>query len=208
MPNSALTIDEALDRLTVAARNGNRAKRRLAAKLAAMTPVQLRKVKPEAFARLGPAGLQLFAIASRTMRTVELAPTKTARLAKPEKLDGPRVRARRWWHFAHPLAKCLVVMTVCGVLGGAAARLGQAAVDHFVSRQAEMISGWPVCGQLDPAADRCVYRTMSDTLTIDRIVAMTGIPDDVLVASNRHLDLRHSLSRGSLVVIPSRRHDR
>lgn len=73
MPNNPLTIDDALERLTVAARNGNRAKRRLAAKLAAMTPAQLRKVKPEAFARLGPAGLQLFAVASRTMRTVEAA---------------------------------------------------------------------------------------------------------------------------------------
>jgi hypothetical protein len=86
MPNNPLTVDEALDRLTVAARNGNRAKRRLAAKLAGMTPTQLLKVKPEAFARLGPTGLQLFAVASRTMRTVEPAPTKPA---WPVKQAGP-----------------------------------------------------------------------------------------------------------------------
>ncbi len=203
MPNNPLTINEALDRLTVAARNGNRAKRRLAANLAGMTPAQLLKVKPEAFARLGPAGLQLFAVATRTMRTVEAAPTKTA---WPVKQDGPLVRMRRWWHFAQPLTKCLLVMTVCGVVGGAAAYLGETAVDYFQSRQTEVIGGWPVCQRLDPTADRCVYRTMSDTLTIDRIVAMTGISGDAVVASNRHLDLRYSLPRGSFVVIPPRRH--
>lgn len=70
-----------------------------------------------------------------------------------------------------------------------------------------MIGGWPVCRRLDPTADRCIYRTMSDTLTIDRIVAMTGISGSAVVAWNRHLDLRYPLPRGSLVVIPPRRHD-
>jgi hypothetical protein len=204
MPNNPLTVDEALDRLTVAAHNGNRAKRRLAAKLAGMTPTQLLKVKPEAFARLGPAGLQLFAVASRTMHTVGSAPTKPAR---PVKQDGPVVRVRRWWHFAHPLAKCLLVMTVCGVVGGAAAYLSETAVDYFESRQAEVIGGWPVCQRLDPTADRCVYRTMSDTLTIDRIVVMTGLPHGVIAAWNHHIDFRYFLARGTLVVIPPRQHN-
>ena len=140
MPSNPLTIDEVLDRLTIAARNGNRAKRRLAATLAGMTSAQLLKVKPEAFARLGPAGLQLFAVASRTMRTVETAPTKSA---WPAKQNRPLVRMRRWWHFAQPLKKSLIVMTVCGVLGGAAAYLGETAVDYFESRQTEMIGGCP-----------------------------------------------------------------
>lgn len=204
MPNNPITVDEALDRLAAAASNGNRAKRRLAAELATMTPEQLRKVKPEAFARLGLAGLQLFAVASKSMRTVEPRPTKTAR---PAKQDGPLVRARRWWHFAHPLTKCLLVMTVCGGVGGAAAHLGGTAVDYFESHQTEVIGGWPVCRRLDPAADRCVYRALSNTLTIDRIVGMTGIPGDVIVAWNRHLDFRYALPRGSLVVIPPRRHN-
>lgn len=69
-----LTITEALLRLTAAARNGNRAKRRLARKLASLTPDQLRRINPEVFVRLGPQGLLLFAAMSKSVRNVASTP--------------------------------------------------------------------------------------------------------------------------------------
>lgn len=198
MPVDRLTVPEALERLTSAARNGNRAKRRLAQKLATMTPTQLRKVNPETFARLGPDGLKIFAAASRSLRGV--APS--AQPVQAGKTEPNSNMLRRKWHFAHPVLKCLVAMAVSGVIGVAAAQLSRPLLNLITAPGREMINDWPVCERIDRSATGCIYRTSSNKLTIDKIVAMTGLSPEIVIAWNGHLDFRFTLPPGALVVVP------
>lgn len=194
-----LTIAEALLRLTTAARNGNRAKRRLARKLASLTPDQLRRVNPEVFARLGPQGLLLFAATSKNIRDVASMPAP----AKIKERRAALESFRRSWHFAHPLLKCLAVTALCGVIGVIAERLSNPLLETIGGRRTEFVARWPVCARLEFAKRDCVYRASSDQLTIDRVVALTGLTTDVVAAANPHLDFRFALPPGSLVVIPN-----
>lgn len=194
-----LTVTEALLRLTAAARNGNRAKRRLARKLASLTPGQLRRINPEVFARLGPEGLLLFATMSRNVRDVAATPAPT----KIKETRSALESFRRAWHFAHPLLKCLAVTALCGAIGVIAEHLSHPLLETIGGRRTEVIARWPVCARLDSAERNCVYRASSGQLTIDRVVALTGLTPDVVVAANPHLDFRFALPPGSLVVIPN-----
>jgi hypothetical protein len=187
-----LTTAEALQRLIAAARNGNRAKRRLIRKLAGMTPVQLSRINPEVFARLGPQGLSLFASLNKSIRNV--APV--AAPAPTKRAETIFERSKRRWHFAHPLLKCLTLTALCGVMGMTASRLSNPLLEVVAGRQTEVIAGWPVCERLDLDERGCVYRASSDQLTIDRVVALTGLMPDVVVAANPHLDFRAVLPRG------------
>jgi hypothetical protein len=199
MPVEHLTVEQALERLADAAKSGNRAKRRLANKLARMTAAQLRRVNPAVFARLGPAGLKVFAAASVSLRN--LAPALPNFL--PAKTEPLLDRLKRKWHFMHPLLKCLVVATVCAVVGVAAAYFSASVLKLIIGQQTEMIAdGWPLCEKLDRDHDGCVYRTSSGTLTIDRIHVQTGLSPEDLVTSNPHLDWRFALPRGALIVVP------
>lgn len=198
MPVEPLTVEQALDRLADAAKNGNRAKRRLAKTLAGMTAAQLRNVNPAVFARLGPAGLKVFAAASADLRN--LAPAApNSQVVKTEPLRG---RLKRKWHFMHPLLKCLAVTAVCAAVGVTASYFSASMLKLITGHKTEMIAeGWPLCEKLDRDHDGCVYRTASATLTIDRILAQTGLSLEDLVTSNPHLDFRFALPRGALIVV-------
>lgn len=193
-------LNAALTRLVSAARSGNRAKRRLARKLATMSPQQLQHVDPGTFARLGPEGLKLFAAASRTFRSVAAAPQPI----KARRTESAYNELRRRWHFAHPLIKCLMIAMLIGFCGAAAAGLVEAittAIDH---RPKETINGWPTCVRLDHASDGCIYRASSNRLTLAQIEAMTGLSSEIVIAWNTHLDFRFGLSPGTLILIPHR----
>jgi len=160
MPLDNQDLDHLLARLASAARSGNRAKRRLARKLATMSPQQLQHVDPDIFARLGPQGLKLFAAASRNFKSVAAAP-------QPIKVRGSESsqnRLRRRWHFAHPLIKCLVIAILIGLCGVAAAGIvnaTKAAIDHRTTKQAA--NGWPTCVRRDHTSDGCIYRASSSS---------------------------------------------
>jgi hypothetical protein len=199
MANEHLTVEQALDRLADAAKSGNRAKRRLAKKLAGMTAAQLRNVNPAVFARLGPAGLKVFAAASVSLRN--LAPAvPNSRRAKTEPLLD---RLKRRSHFMHPLMKCLAAAAVCAAVGAPAAYFSDPVLKLITGHKTEMIAeGWPLCEKLDRDHDGCVYRTLSGTLTIDRILEQTGLSPADLVTSNPHLDFRFTVPRGALILVP------
>jgi hypothetical protein len=199
MPVEHLTVEQALERLADAAKSGNRAKRRLANKLAGMTAAQLRNVNPAVFARLGPAGLKVFAAASISLRN--LAPAVPN--SRPAKAEPLLDRFKREWHFMHPLLKCLAAATVCAAVGVTASYFSASALNLITRHKTEMISeGWPLCEKLDRDHDGCVYRTLSGTLTIDRILEQTGLSTTDLVTSNPHLDFRFAIPRGALIVVP------
>lgn len=195
-----LTTAEALQRLVATARNGNRAKRRLIRKLAGMTPAQLRRVNPAVFARLGPDGLPLLASLSASIRNVAATTAPTSAGSTETIL----AKIRRRWHFTHPLLKCLMVTALCGSLGVIASRLSNPLIDAMGFHKVDN-EGWPVCKRLDLDERGCIYRASSDTLTIARIVALTGLSPDEVSAANPHLDVRFVLPRGSLIVIPNSR---
>ena len=98
MPLDNQDLDHLLARLASAARSGNRAKRRLARKLATMSPQQLQHVDPDIFARLGPQGLKLFAAASRNFKSVAAAP-------QPIKVRGSESSQNRPVSYTHLLLK-------------------------------------------------------------------------------------------------------
>ncbi|MDI2076150.1 hypothetical protein [Bradyrhizobium sp. Mp27] len=185
--------------MTTAARNGNRAKRRLARKLASLTPDQLRRINPEVFARLGPQGLLLFAALSKNIRDVASTPAP----AKVKQTRSGLENVKRSWHFAHPLLKCLAVTALCGVIGVITEHLSHPLLETIGGRRTEVVARWPVCARLDFVERDRVYRASSGQLTIDRVVALTGLTPDVVVAANPHLDFRLALPPGSLVVIPN-----
>lgn len=194
-----LTVTEALLRLTTAARNGNRAKRRLARKLASLTPDQLRRINPEVFARLGPQGLLLFAALSKSIRDV----ASTSAPAKSKETGTALEKFRRGWHFAHPLLKCLAVAALCGVIGVITEHLSHPLLETIGGHGTGVVARWPVCARLDFVQRDCVYRASSGQLTIDRVVALTGLMPDAVVAANPHLDFRFALPPGSLIVVPN-----
>ena len=193
-------LDEALERLNSAARGGNRAKRRLATKLASMTPAQLRRVPPDTFVRLGPDGLRDFAEKSQS-RNLRGAATESPPPPKPELLFP---RLRRKWHFAHPALKCAVAVALSGTVGIGANFLSERAIDFYHLQNAEKIAGWPKCKRLDRGDWDCVYQTSSDEMTLNRIVSLTHLSPATLAAWNSHLDFRYALPPNSLVVIPRR----
>lgn len=200
MPHENSNLAEALARLARAAQNGNRAKRRLARKLATMSPEQLRGVNPDVFARLGPSGLTLFAAASRNFKTLASAPQNTRPVNKGTFANW----LRRKWHFCNPLIKCVVVATLIGFCGIASRLAFDDAAVGFSGGSRETIDGWPICSRLDMAADGCVYRVSSDRLTLSIIVVDTGISEVNLLAWNKHVDFRFAIPAGSLITIPPR----
>jgi hypothetical protein len=199
MANEHLTVEQAFDRLADAAKNGNRAKRRLAKKLAGMTAAQLRNVNPAVFARLGPEGLKVFAAASVSLRNLALVVPNS----QPTKTESLLDRLKRRGRFMHPLLKCLVVAAVYAAVGATAAYFSDPILKLITGHKTEMIAeGWPLCETLDRNHDGCVYRTMSETLTIDRILEQTGLSPADLMTSNPHLDFRFTVPRGALIVVP------
>jgi hypothetical protein len=194
-----LTVTEAFQRLAAAAHNGNRARRRLARKLASLPPDQLRRVNPEVFVRLGPQGLLLFALLSKSIRNVVPPPAA----ATTPKTVSIFEKFTRTWHFAHPLLKCLAVAVLCGGGGLAASRLSHPLHDLIGGHRAEVIAGWPVCERLDLDERGCIYRASSDQLTLGRVATLSGLSPDVVTAANPHLDFRSALPRGALLLIPN-----
>lgn len=192
------SLEAVLARLADAARSGNRAKRQLARKLASMSPAQLQTVSPEAFVRLGPEGLKMFASAAADMSDVAPPDLPIRKSASRLELIASR------WHFANPLFKCLAVTVVCGALGVSAASLSRPILNLVAYSAPKEIQGWPICTRLDRGDRGCVYQARSHTLTLDRIATMTRLSPESLVEWNRHIDFRFRVPRGAWVVIPRR----
>lgn len=187
------TLGAKLRHLAASADNGRRAKARLAAQLAKMPVAQLRKVDPAVLAALGPDGMKLFALARKT--DTGLKPVERARPGsrKPGNLSR--------WH-RHPWVMGLSVALLCAVAGAAAARSAALAMDSGVFGPVHTYQGWPVCRRLDMASHGCVYRTTSDNLTIEKIMALTRLAAQILVSANPHIDFHYRLSPGTVLIVP------
>jgi hypothetical protein len=198
MPNRYPTHDDILARLARAAQNGNRAKRRLAKKLATMSPDQLRRVSPDTFARLGPRGVALFAAASSDFKTIAVVP----QAAPTRKKDTLSRRISRRWHFAHPLIKSVMVAALAGFSGIGCEVAFDFLAKQFDARTSGVIAGWPICPRLDFKANACVYRATSNHLDLLSIEKQTGIAQEILVAWNKHINFGLAVPVGALIAIP------
>jgi hypothetical protein len=192
--NRHQSLDDALEHLTKAATNGRRVKARLAATLAKLPPEQLRKISPKYFAALGPNGMQLFAQA-RGHADDGLRPA-----APPAGKPGKAPLIRRM--LVLPWVKGVAVAMTC-ILGGVATERSVGLVfDAGALETSRIYQGWPVCLRLDLTGRGCVYWTTSDQLTIEQIVAVTGLGPETLIEANPHIDFHYRLPKGTMLVVP------
>jgi hypothetical protein len=186
-------LDKALKRLVTSAHNGRRAKARLAARLAKMPVEQLRKIDPAVFVALGPNGMKLFAQARKTDPGLQPIGKAKPRPGKPSTL-------RRWRH--RPWVMGLSVAVLCALAGAAVARSGALALDMGLYHPVQRYQDWPICHRLDLAADGCVYRTTSFNLTIEKIMALTGLDPETIVSANPHIDFHYRLDPNTILIVP------
>ncbi|ODT79418.1 MAG: hypothetical protein ABS76_19705 [Pelagibacterium sp. SCN 64-44] len=190
------SLEAALEHLVKAARNGRRAKARLATALAKLPPEQLRKISPKYFAALGPNGMKLFAGARDSTDSGLLPATKPAvKVKKP-----PFVRRL----LALPWVKGVSVALLCILAGVVIEQTGSYAIDAGILEPARTYQGWPVCRRLDLAGNGCVYWTSSDRFTIEQIVAVTGLVPGTLIEANPHIDFHNQLPKGTMLVVPGK----
>lgn len=190
-------LDGALLHLAKSAKSGRRAKARLAEQLANMSPKRLQTISPEVFVALGPDGMKLFAQSKKNGSGLQPAKPPSPSLNKTSLLQ--RLSNLPWIRSA---SITLILITAGAVVG----QTGGFAVDAGLLGPAHTYQGWPICSRLDLAADGCVYETRSDRLTIERIMAMTGLSAKVVTQSNPHIDFHYRLPAHTLLVVPGKRY--
>lgn len=186
---------------------GASARAAIVGRLAAMDSDALRRVSGRVFIRLGPDGIAALATRNAALREIaEKGPPREELNIRQHhvgkwlfKIVEQIKRGLKRYPGAARASKAMAGAIFAGAILGP---LGQMAFTIWPQTTVATTAGnMNKCPRLSPLADRCVYVTWSQSLTLQDAALQLGLPLSQLILTNPHLPTQGALPQQSRIIV-------